>query len=168
MTKKDAKSLGYRPCVGIMVINREGLIWIGRRSDAKNKIQNGTWWQMPQGGIDAGEDPKAAAHRELFEETNIRSAEIIAEHPGWLNYDLPAELIGRKWGGRYRGQTQKWYAMRFTGDDSEVNITPPGHEIEFDAWRWAKRSELMDLIVPFKRDVYRAVLDELGSWAADS
>ncbi len=168
MTKIDFAQLSYRPCVGVMVLNRDGLIWIGRRSDAKNKIANGTWWQMPQGGIDKGEEPRAAALRELFEETHIRSAEIIAEHPQWLNYDLPNELIGKKWGGKYRGQTQKWYAMRFLGDDTEIDISPDDHEIEFDAWRWAKRSELMDLIVPFKREVYRAVLDALGPLAADA
>ncbi len=168
MTEIDFAQLSYRPCVGIMVLNRDGLIWIGRRSDAKNKIANGTWWQMPQGGIDKGEEPRAAALRELFEETHIRSAEIIAEHPQWLNYDLPNELIGKKWGGKYRGQTQKWYAMRFLGDDTEIDISPDDHEIEFDAWRWAKRSELMDLIVPFKREVYRAVLDALGPLAADA
>ena len=168
MTKLEIAKLAYRPCVGIMVLNRDGLIWIGRRSDAKNKIEGGTWWQMPQGGIDKGEDPRAAAHRELFEETHIRSAEIIGEHSQWLDYDLPKELIGKKWGGKYRGQTQKWFAMRFLGDDAEIDISPDEHEIEFDAWRWAKRSELMDLIVPFKREVYRAVLDELGPLAADA
>ena len=168
MTKIDIDKLTYRPCVGLVVLNRDGLIWLGRRSDAKSKIENGTWWQMPQGGIDKGETPRDAARRELFEETRIRSAEIIAEHPRWLNYDLPTELIGSKWGGKYRGQTQKWFAMRFTGDDQEIDISPPDHEIEFDAWRWARRSELMDLIVPFKREVYRAVLDELGPLATDA
>lgn len=165
----DFSQLVYRPCVGIMVLNRDGLIWIGRRSDAKNKIEgDGTWWQMPQGGIDKGEDPRAAAFRELYEETHIRSAEIIAEHSQWLNYDLPPELIGDKWGGKYRGQTQKWFVMRFHGEDSEVDISPPDQEIEFDQWRWARRSELMDLIVPFKREVYREVLAELGPLAADA
>lgn len=164
----DLSKLAYRPCVGIMILNRDGLVWIGRRSDAKNKIEgNGSWWQMPQGGIDPGEEPRAAARRELYEETRIRSAEIIAEHSRWLNYDLPPALIGNKWGGKYRGQTQKWFAMRFLGDDSEINISPIDHEIEFDAWRWARRSELLDLIVPFKREVYRDVLAELGPLAAD-
>lgn len=166
---KDLSKLAYRPCVGIMVLNRDGLIWIGRRSDAKNKIEgDGTWWQMPQGGIDEDEDPRAAAGRELYEETRMRSVEIVAEHPEWLNYDLPPELIGSKWGGRYRGQTQKWYAMRFLGSDSEIDISPPDQEIEFDSWRWARKSELMDLIVPFKREVYRAVLAGLGPLAADA
>ena len=167
MKRHDIGKMIYRPCVGIMVLNRDGLIWIGHRSDLKNQVENGVWWQMPQGGINAGEDPAAAARRELFEETHITSAEFIAEHSGWLDYDLPVEMIGRKWGGKYRGQTQKWFAMRFYGDDSEINISPPDHEIEFDAWRWAKRSELMDLIIPFKREVYRAVLEELGPLAAN-
>ncbi len=169
MATVDVSKLKYRPCVGIMVLNRDGLIWLGRRSDNKrNKPEGpGTWWQMPQGGIDKGEDPAAAAHRELLEETGIGSAEIIGEHPEWLNYDLPMELMGKKWGGRYRGQTQKWFAMRFLGNDTEINITPPDHEIEFDEWRWAKRSELMDLVVPFKAEVYRKVLAGLGPLAAD-
>lgn len=168
MTNIDIARMTYRPCVGIMVLNRDGLIWIGRRSDAKNKVANGAWWQMPQGGIDEGEVPADAARRELYEETRIHSAEFICEHSRWLNYDLPVELIGTKWGGKYRGQTQKWFAMRFTGKDSEIDISPEDHEIEFDAWRWARRSELMELIVPFKREVYRAVLDELGPLAANA
>lgn len=165
----DVSKLEYRPCVGIMVLNRDGLIWLGRRSDAKASLPEGrgTWWQMPQGGIDKGESPEAAARRELYEETRIRSVEFVGEYPGWLNYDLPKELLANKWGGRYRGQTQKWFAMRFLGQDSEIDISPPDHEIEFDAWRWAKRSELMDLVVPFKAEVYTKVLAGLGPLAAD-
>ncbi|MGD9804473.1 MAG: RNA pyrophosphohydrolase [Hyphomicrobiaceae bacterium] len=156
----DLSKLTYRPCVGIMVLNSEGLVWLGRRSDAKAKLGDaGAWWQMPQGGIDLGESPSDAARRELYEETRIRSIDILAEHPDWLDYDLPSELIGKKWGGRYRGQTQKWFAVRFTGDDSEIDITPPDHEIEFDAWRWANVDEIMDLIVPFKAQVYTRVLE---------
>ncbi|MCB1522142.1 MAG: RNA pyrophosphohydrolase [Hyphomicrobiaceae bacterium] len=159
----DLSNLDYRPCVGIMVLNRDGLIWLGRRSDAKAKLgDQGTWWQMPQGGIDSGEDTIAAAHRELYEETRIRSTELIAEHPEWLYYDLPAALVGHKWGGRYRGQKQKWFAMRFVGDDSEIDISPDDQEIEFDAWRWAPASEIMDLVVPFKADVYRSVIRTFG------
>ena len=162
-----APAPGYRPCVGQMVINREGLVWIGCRADAKNEAEGrGAWWQMPQGGIDDGEDPSAAARRELREETAITSVEQIAEFSNWVHYDLPRDLIGKAWGGRYRGQKQRWFAYRFLGPDSEINITPPpGLEVEFVAWRWAPVSELLDLIVPFKRDVYRQVLSEFAQLA---
>lgn len=161
----DKSALPYRPCVGIMLLNRGGLIWAGRRADAQKEAEGfGSWWQMPQGGIDAGEDPAKAAHRELHEETGIRSAEIIQESPGWHHYDLPGELIGVAWGGRYRGQKQKWFAMRFLGSDSEVNIRPPeGLEAEFDTWAWVSAAELLDLIVPFKRPVYEVVLGEFAA-----
>ena len=149
---------GYRPCVGVMLLNRDGLVWIGRRFDKQNEEGTGHWWQMPQGGIDEGEDPREAVLRELAEETAVTSAEVIAEAPGWFNYDLPPHLIGKSWKGRYRGQTQKWFALRFTGDDSEINLTPPGHSQEFDAWRWAPMKEVVDLIVPFKRPVYEKVI----------
>jgi putative (di)nucleoside polyphosphate hydrolase len=168
-TPTDSANMGYRPCVGLMLVNRAGLVWIGARLDAKGDAEGrGNWWQMPQGGIDAGEDPATAALRELHEETGVRSASIIAEHPQWLHYDLPPELIGKAWGGRYRGQKQKWFALRFTGVDSEVKITPddPKHQVEFVDWKWAKPSDVLDLIVPFKRDVYRQVLSELGRFAA--
>lgn len=159
--------LGYRACVGQMVINRDGLVWIGCRADAKNEAEGrGAWWQMPQGGIDPGEDPAAAAVRELYEETGIRSVEGLAELPRWVHYDLPRDLIGKAWGGRYRGQKQRWFAYRFLGCDSEINITPPdGLEVEFVEWRWAPVEELLDLIVPFKRDVYRDVLSDFSSLA---
>lgn len=159
---------GYRPCVGVMVLNRDNMVWIGRRTGSKTKkdpISRGLWWQMPQGGIDNGEDPAVAAYRELHEETGIgpERARIIAESAKWYSYDLPSNIAGRKWGGRFKGQTQKWFAMRFSGADEDVNISPaPPHEIEFDAWRWASHEELLDLIVPFKRDVYVAVLNEFG------
>lgn len=172
MTKKPKvtpgpSSLPYRPCVGQMVINAAGLVWIGCRADAINDAEGrGAWWQMPQGGIDDGEDPAAAAVRELYEETNIRSVTLIAEHPRWINYDLPPDLVGKAWGGRYRGQKQKWFAFRFTGSDSEISIVPPpGHDAEFVSWRWAETAELLDLIVPFKRDVYREVLKDFASLA---
>ena len=149
-----------------MVLNADSKVWIGRRTGPKTTKDPegaGLWWQMPQGGIDKGEDPAAAAFRELHEETGIghANAEIIAEARCWYRYDLPPDIVGHKWGGRFKGQTQKWFAMRFSGPDDEVNITPPPpHEVEFDAWRWASHEELLDLIVPFKRDVYVAVLDE--------
>lgn len=154
--------LGYRPCVGIMVVNRQGLVWIGRRPDAKDSPEGaGSWWQMPQGGIDEGEDPLTAARRELFEETGMTSVEIIGESRGWHKYDLPPVLQGKVWGGRYRGQKQKWVAMRFLGDDSEINITPEdAHKIEFDMWKWVPVCKLPGLIVPFKRAVYDDVVAE--------
>jgi putative (di)nucleoside polyphosphate hydrolase len=158
----DISQLGYRPCVGAMILNRDGLIWIGRRFDAPNDVEGrGTWWQMPQGGIDEGEDAAEAVLREVLEETGIRSVEIITELPGFHHYDLPQEMLARKvWGGKYRGQKQKWFALRFTGDDGEVTIDT-GHNgvpAEFDTWRWAKASELPSVIVPFKQQVYSAVL----------
>ncbi|MEZ5898589.1 MAG: RNA pyrophosphohydrolase [Hyphomicrobiaceae bacterium] len=163
----DPSKLGYRPCVGIMVINREGLVWIGCRADAQNDAEGrGAWWQMPQGGIDEQEDPKAAALRELYEETGIRSVSLIAERDSWINYDLPPDLLGKAWGGRYRGQKQKWFAFRFTGHDSEINIVPPDPDsIEFIAWKWAPVAEVHALIVPFKRSVYDAVLADFESLA---
>ncbi|RUO99980.1 RNA pyrophosphohydrolase [Hyphomicrobium sp.] len=163
----NADDLPYRLCVGQMVINREGLIWVGRRADTPGDAEGrGTWWQMPQGGIDPGEDPAAAARRELFEETAIVSVEQIGEQSGWVTYDLPPELIGIAWGGRYRGQKQKWFAYRFIGDESEINIEPgPGLEREFIAWRWSRPDELLDSIVPFKREVYRQVLADFGPLA---
>jgi len=170
-TRELAKAMApeqllYRPCVGIMVLDRQGRVWIGRRHDAPGEPEGpGTWWQMPQGGIDENEDPAKAALRELAEETSIRSVEIIAETPGWYNYDLPSGLRPRAWGGRYRGQKQKWFAMRFTGPDDEVVLDRPGFKAEFDAWRWADIDELLDLIVPFKREVYSQVVGEFAALA---
>jgi putative (di)nucleoside polyphosphate hydrolase len=149
-----------------MLLNRQGLVWIGHRFEKVNDDGVGYWWQMPQGGIDEGEDPKLTALRELAEETGVRSAEIIAEAPCWYSYDLPGHLIGRSWGGRWRGQTQKWFAARFTGDESEINIAPAGHKQEFDQWRWATTDEVIELIVPFKRDVYRRVIADFRHLAA--
>jgi len=153
----------YRPCVGIMLLNGDGLVWIGRRRDAPGEPEGpGSWWQMPQGGIDEREDAAAAALRELAEETGVRSAAIIAASENWHYYDLPPGLRPKAWGGRYRGQRQRWFAMRFTGRDEEVVLAPPGHTPEFDAWRWARVGELVDLVVPFKRAVYRQVVEEFA------
>jgi putative (di)nucleoside polyphosphate hydrolase len=158
--RRDPASLPYRPCVGIMLINPDGLVWIGRRL-TYDEVHAGSW-QMPQGGIDEGEDPAKAAFRELAEETGAVSAEVLGETKVWLQYDLPSAIVGRALKGKYRGQTQKWFAMRFTGDDSEFNIHAPvgGHDPEFDDWRWALADELPPLIVPFKRQIYEAVIEE--------
>lgn len=156
----DPNSLPYRPCVGLMVMNGDGLVWVGRRPDAKASPEGpGSWWQMPQGGIDEGEDPETAARRELIEETGMRSVEFVFEHPEWLHYELPLSLLGKAWGGRFRGQKQKWFLLRLTGSDGEIDIAPRnGHEAEFDEWRWIEADGLVDMIVPFKRDVYREVV----------
>ncbi len=152
------KITAYRPCVGVMLLNKQGLVWIGRRFEKQNDDGIGKWWQMPQGGIDKGEDPKSAVLRELTEETGITSAHVVAEADGWFTYDLPAHLIGKSWGGKYRGQKQKWFALEFTGDEAEINLTPPGQKQEFDEWRWAKMDDMLDLIIPFKREVYVDVI----------
>ena len=163
---KHPEITDYRPCVGVMLLNAEGLVWIGRRFDKQNDEGQGHWWQMPQGGIDKGEDAAAAALRELAEETAVTSAQVIAEASRWYSYDLPEHLIGKSWNGRYRGQTQKWFALRFTGDESEINLAPPGHKQEFDQWRWARMDEVLDVIVPFKRPVYEQVIAEFRHLAA--
>ena len=155
--------LPYRPCVGVMLFNADGRVWIGRRADRMDAPEgSGQWWQMPQGGMDVGEDPEIAARRELREETGISRARFIGRTRDWYTYDLPSELIGVAWEGRYRGQKQIWFAARFEGEDSEIDIVAkPGHEQEFDAWRWVALSELPDLVVPFKRHVYLGVIEEL-------
>ena len=156
--------LPYRPCVGLTLINRDGLVFIGRRrSEAgPEHVANGHAWQMPQGGIDPGEDPYQAALRELYEETSVRSTALLAEAPDWYGYELPPAVLGRAWRGRYRGQMQKWFALRFLGDDSEINILRPGggrHRPEFNAWRWERLENLPELIIPFKRPVYEKVVE---------
>ncbi len=119
----DASLLPYRPCVGLMVLNQQGMVWVGRRVGSPNQKHGpGGWWQMPQGGIDPGEEPAAAALRELKEETGMQSARILRESSTWYPYDLPRDLLGRVWGGKYRGQKQKWFALRFEGADGEINI----------------------------------------------
>ena len=149
--------LPYRPCVGIMLINRAGLVWVGRRRPKWAGDSGSYIWQMPQGGISAGEACRAAALRELEEETGAVSVEVLAEAPRWLSYDLPDELLGVALKGRYRGQRQKWFAMRFAGDDAEIDISPRGRKAEFDDWRWAPVTDIPRLAVPFKRQVYEDV-----------
>lgn len=159
---------GYRACVGAFVVSRSGGIFVGRRREKKKRehVAPGFEWQMPQGGVDPGEDARAAALRELYEETNIRSVEPLAEAPHWFAYDLPDDIAQEAWGGRYRGQTQKWFAFRFAGAEAEIDVERPGggaHKPEFDAWRWARLDELPGLIIPFKRPVYERVVEAFGA-----
>jgi putative (di)nucleoside polyphosphate hydrolase len=155
---KEAR-LPYRRCVGVVLMNREGRVFVGRRARGEqDPLQLDHPWQMPQGGIDRREDPLAAARRELREETGVRSAELIATAPDWYAYDFPPEVLARTRSGKFAGQTQLWFAFRFTGDDSEIDLSAPGHKPEFTEWRWARLAELPDLIVPFKRPVYEKVV----------
>lgn len=160
MPVRDLAGLPYRPCVGIMLLNREGHVFVGRRPDVADAEGRGEWWQMPQGGIDPDEDPARAAARELYEETGVRNARVIGQSSAWYTYDLPPHLLGVSWGGRYRGQRQLWFAMRFLGEDSEINLSPPGHTAEFDQWQWVPVDGLLGLIVKFKRGVYEEVVAE--------
>jgi putative (di)nucleoside polyphosphate hydrolase len=156
------EDLPYRPCVGMMLVNRAGLIFIGRRTSGPEHIDGTHAWQMPQGGIDPDEDTYKAALRELYEETNVRSVSLLAESKDWYCYDIPRELASQAWSGKYRGQKQKWYALRFTGEESEIDIANPagGHEPEFAEWRWEKMERLPGMIIPFKRKVYEQVIEE--------
>ncbi|MFE1601267.1 RNA pyrophosphohydrolase [Methylobacterium sp. ID0610] len=164
--------LPYRPCVGIALFNRDGLVFAGRRrgEGALAAETQAHAWQMPQGGIDAGETPRDAALRELYEETNVRpeAVRFLAEAPGWYSYDLPTFAAGQPWRGRYRGQTQKWFAFAFEGDDGEIDIHRPGggaHKAEFEAWRWEPLANLATLIIPFKRPVYEQVIAAFAPFA---
>ncbi len=161
------EDLPYRPCAGLMVLNRAGLAFIGRRIDGPEHVDNTHVWQLPQGGIDPGEDPQRAALRELREETNISSVERLGEIAEWLNYDIPPAIAGYAWSGKYRGQTQKWFALRFTGAESEIDIVHPagGHQPEFVEWRWEKLQNLPALVVPFKRKVYERVVAEFAKFS---
>ena len=143
-------TLPYRPCVGIMLLDRGGRVFVARRRDTPDG------WQMPQGGIDPGETARQAAFRELKEEIGTDRAEFLAEAPETVRYDLPDHLIGKVWGGRYRGQEQRWVALRFLGEDRDIDIET--EHPEFDAWRWSEPERVLAEIVPFKRDVYAAVL----------
>ena len=154
-----SEDLPYRPGVGLVLFNAEGFVFAARRIDTEQEA-----WQFPQGGIDNDETPEEAARRELEEETGVSKAEIIAESHEWLTYDLPADLIGKVWKGRYRGQTQKWYALRFTGTDADINIH--SENAEFSDWRWMKLADLVDKIVPFKRDLYARIVAEFQHLAA--
>jgi putative (di)nucleoside polyphosphate hydrolase len=168
MPPPDRPDLPYRACVGTMVLNRAGRVFMGRRSKGPEHVDAAHAWQMPQGGIDPGEDPWRAALRELYEETNIRSVERLGEIAEWLTYDIPREIVGQAWSGKYRGQKQKWYALRFTGDEREIDpLHPPGgHKPEFTEWRWEPMENLPALVVPFKRKVYEQVVAAFSHLAA--
>ena len=153
-------NLPYRPCVGMMMLNRDGRVFVGKRIDQTLEA-----WQMPQGGIDEGEDARTAACRELKEEIGTDNVAILREHPGWLFYDLPAHLIGIALQGRYRGQKQKWFAVRFLGTDSEIDLQR--FEPEFSEWKWVAPDQLLDLIVPFKRDIYKKVIAAFSDLASN-
>jgi putative (di)nucleoside polyphosphate hydrolase len=158
----------YRPCVGLALFNRQGLVFIGRRRVGANAVGLRQSWQMPQGGIDPEEAPYDAALRELYEETNVRSVSLLGEARDWLSYDIPTPLAGLAWKGRYSGQRQKWFALRFAGDDAEIDVERPGggrHKPEFGAWRWERLERVAGLIVPFKRAVYEQVAKEFSPFA---
>ena len=161
----DPAALPYRRNVGAVLFNAAGRILVARRADLPNAEGAPGGWQLPQGGIDSDEDPRAAVLRELAEEIGTNRAEIIGEHPDWLAYDLPAELIGVALGGRYRGQSQRWFALRFLGLDSDIRLDLDPHP-EFDAWRWAELTELPDLAVGFKRPIYEILARSFASFAA--
>lgn len=156
--------LPYRDNVGAVLFNDAGLILVARRADLPNAEGSPGGWQLPQGGMDAGEDPAVAVFRELEEEIGTARAEILAEHPRWLTYDLPEHLVGKALGGKYRGQRQKWFALRFLGTDADIRLDLDPHP-EFDAWRWAHLAELPDLAVPFKRSIYEDLTREFARFA---
>jgi putative (di)nucleoside polyphosphate hydrolase len=157
----DPETLPYRPCVGVMLINRAGLIFAGQRKDNPAPA-----WQMPQGGIDEGEKPREAALRELWEETGVTRdlVEFVGKTHGWVTYDLPPDLLGKVWGGKFRGQKQKWFLYRFLGDDSQIDIAT--EHPEFDRWKWIGVDEMLAAIVPFKRTVYDEVVKSFRAYLA--
>lgn len=161
MQQAKLESLPYRPCAGVVLISRDGLVFAGQRID-----NPGDAWQMPQGGMDYGELPEEAALRELTEETGVARdrVHVLAQTRDWITYDLPDELLGKIWGGKFRGQEQMWFAMRFLGADSDIDIATD--HAEFSRWAWMHPDELIEKIVPFKRHVYEAVFSDLGEWIA--
>lgn len=165
----DQPEAGYRRCAGIALFNCDGLVFIGDRAGGGPEHESGPYsWQMPQGGIDKGETPYEAAVRELYEETGVTSISLLGEAPEWLTYDLPQEIAGSAWKGRFRGQTQKWFAFRFDGDEAEINVHSPGggHKAEFVRWRWEHLDRTPQLIIPFKRNVYDGVVQAFSRFSA--
>ncbi len=159
LSRQEAEPLPFRLSVGIMLLNREGKVWVGRRRPKWLADHSAKIWQMPQGGIEKFEPPRIAALRELREETGVTSVDVLDEHSEWLTYELPEDLVGVALKGRYRGQRQKWFAMRFLGDDSEIDISGhAGGKPEFESWRWAPADMVPKLIVPFKRPLYEKVV----------
>ena len=156
--------LPYRPNVGAVLFNHQGLVLVARRAELPNAEAPAGGWQLPQGGIDEGEDPRQAVLRELAEEIGTDRADVIGEHDVWLTYDLPAELIGVALKGRYRGQRQRWFALRFTGSDSDIRLDLDPHP-EFDAWRWTALPELPSLAIPFKRPIYEILAASFARFA---
>lgn len=160
------RKLPLRRCVGVALFNAQGRVFVGRRRAGSHDTDDMPYrWQMPQGGIDRDEDALTAARRELFEETGVRSAELLAQAPRWFDYDFPPEILARTRAGKFSGQTQLWFAFRFTGEDGEIDLAPAGHKPEFDAWRWAELGETPGLIVPFKRGVYDLVAETFAPFA---
>jgi putative (di)nucleoside polyphosphate hydrolase len=161
---RDFSHLPYRPNVGAVLFNAQGRVLVARRADLPNAEGAPGGWQLPQGGIDAHEDPAGAVLRELAEEIGTANARIIGEHPEWLTYDLPAHLLGVSLGGRYRGQRQRWFALRFLGTDAEIRLDADPHP-EFDAWRWADLAELPVLAPDFKRTIYAVLAVSFAPYA---
>ncbi len=160
VNRNNEQDLPYRLGVGMMIVNKNNKVFVGKRIDARVRA-----WQMPQGGIDLGETPSSAAMREMLEEVGSNKGYIIAESKCWYSYDLPKFLIPRLWNGTFRGQKQRWFLIRFTGDDHDININN-SQNAEFNDWHWARVEELPDIIIPFKRKLYRAVVGEFSALLA--